>query len=153
VVPLILQVDYRHDEEWNSWNIVAKKRILHDDGNNVSQRQVRERPLTNYSVSLRRVSGTGTQVSSLGSTNSPSLYQGSGDKDSEDQPTDEMMTAEDDQPTDEMMTAEEVEDQCTPTQEGRVSIEQVAQDTTSVGTEQNASERVSKGTRRVMFLR
>ena len=141
MVSLILQVDYSHDEEWNSWNIAAKKRILHDDENNLSQRQVGERPLTNYSVSLRRVSVTGTQVSSLGSSNSPSLYRGSGDKDT------------DDQATVELMAAEEVEDQDTPTQPGRVSIEQMATDLTTVSTEPIVSKRVSKWKRRNMFLR
>jgi hypothetical protein len=72
------QVDYRHDTEWNTWNITAKKRILLDDGNHRNCQKVMAPPMADCCVSLRRVSG-GTQVSSIGSTNTGSSVASTGE--------------------------------------------------------------------------
>jgi hypothetical protein len=59
-------VNYKHDLEWNQWNITAKKRILIDDANS-QQCQVWATPMAAYYVSRRPNSSAGTLVSSLAS--------------------------------------------------------------------------------------
>jgi hypothetical protein len=71
------QVDYRHDEDWNNWNLAAKKRILLNDESNLNYQPIRAPPLAECCVSLRRVSGSATQVSSIGSDNSRFSSKGS----------------------------------------------------------------------------
>jgi hypothetical protein len=71
------QVDYRHDRDWNNWNLAAKKRILLNDESNLNYQPVQAPPLVEYCVSLRQVSGSVTQVSSIGSDNSKFSSQGS----------------------------------------------------------------------------
>jgi hypothetical protein len=83
------QVNYSEENEWNTWGLAAKKRILLEDGNSRIDRQAKGAPLSEYSVSLRRVSGAGTQVSSLEGNNTPSSKASSGNS----QWTDELTVA------------------------------------------------------------
>jgi hypothetical protein len=76
---LLQQVDYRQDMEWNTWNLAAKKRILLDDGSTRNYQKVMAPPMAEYCVSLRRVSGSATQVSSLGSSNTRFSLESSGE--------------------------------------------------------------------------
>ncbi len=67
-----------------------------NDENNLSYQQARgPRPLSEYSVSVRQVSGAGTQVSSLGSRLTSSVMTTSGSSHSSGETTVAMMDEED----------------------------------------------------------
>jgi hypothetical protein len=76
---LLQQADYRHDMEWNTWNLAAKKRILLDGGTTRNYQKVLAPPMAEHCVSLRRVSRSATQVSSLGSNNTGFSLESSGE--------------------------------------------------------------------------
>ena len=119
----LLQVDYHHDEECNLWNVAAKKRILLEDGNNQTSAKVRGRPLAEYCVSLRRVSDSGTRVSSLGSNTTLSSNRSGHNAQSSGETTVAMRTDDE-----EAQVEEEPQDAGTPMEDCTVNYEQEKED-------------------------